>query len=140
MSTTLVKKIDHLNISVNNFQESAEWYNLTFGFEKVEEGIQDGKPWGVLKAGDALLCLYEQYNLDTPSPERIQSQGFHYISHFGLKIEDKERWEKYIQENNISILYGGPIEWPHSIAWYIKDPSGWEIEVVYWIKNRIRFN
>jgi len=31
------------------------------------------------------------------------------------------------------------IQWPHSLAWYINDPTGWEIEVVYWENDTISF-
>ncbi|MCA8946658.1 MAG: VOC family protein, partial [Planctomycetes bacterium] len=54
-----VKQLDHLNLSVINFEQSAEWYKRVLGFEIVEQGIQDGQPWGVIKNGDAMLCIYQ---------------------------------------------------------------------------------
>jgi catechol 2,3-dioxygenase-like lactoylglutathione lyase family enzyme len=38
----LVSNLDHLNLSVNNFDETVEWYNKIFGFKLVEQGVQDG--------------------------------------------------------------------------------------------------
>ena len=44
-------QLDHLNLSVDNFALTAQWYEQVFGFEVVEEGLQDGQLWGVLRAG-----------------------------------------------------------------------------------------
>ena len=69
-----VRNIDHLNLAVGNFDETAAWYGRVFGFEKVEEGLQDGVRWGVIR------------------------------------------------------------------AWYIQDPTGYEIEVACWNDDTIRFD
>ena len=74
----MVSKLDYLNLSVHDFDETTVWYGRIFGFTVVEEGIDDGLKWGV-------------------------------------------------------------IQWPNSLAWYIKGPTGWEIEVVYWDDDTIRF-
>ena len=34
---------------------------------------------------------------------------------------------------------GGAQDWPHSTSWYIRDPTGYQIEVVYWHHDEIRF-
>ncbi|MFI5403950.1 MAG: VOC family protein, partial [Planctomycetota bacterium] len=55
-----VTRLDHLNLTVRDFDETASWYGRVFGFEVVEkETDAQGRPWGVLRAGDALLCIYE---------------------------------------------------------------------------------
>jgi len=69
----------------------------------------------------------------------MKGKGFHYLAHYGLRITDKEAWEEIIKIDNLKILYDGVIQWPHSLAWYIKDPTGWEIEVLYWKDNTIQF-
>ena len=43
----LVSNLDHLNLSVRNFEETVHWYNKIFAINLVEQGIQDGMPWGM---------------------------------------------------------------------------------------------
>jgi len=128
----LVKCLDHLNMSVASFAESVEWYSRVFGFELRERGEDEGKLWGVLACDDALLCLYEQPNLVVKDRFQAKDSGLHYLAHFGLKITDRGAWEAIIESEKLSILYGGACKFPHSTAWYLKDPTGWEIEVVLW--------
>ena len=48
-------RLDHLNLTVRDFEETAAWYGRVFGFEVVErETDERGRLWGVLRAGDAL--------------------------------------------------------------------------------------
>jgi len=135
-----VSGVDHINITVDNLDDSSHWYCRVFGFDLVEKGIQDNKPWGVLKSGDALLCVYEHPGLSPHDPELIHQKGFHAMSHFGLRINDKQKWLSVIKQEKMDILYGGVIEWPFSSAWYLKDPSGWEIEVALWKNDTIQFH
>ncbi|MCO5142324.1 MAG: VOC family protein [Oligoflexia bacterium] len=129
--------IDHLNLSVKNFKESYHWYKSIFGFELVEEGIEENGPWGILKNGNSMLCIYE-------FPKRVamvkDSDNFHQIFHFGLKVENREYWQHLLKENNLKTYYGSPIRYSHSLSWYIKDPTGYMIEVSSWDENKIQFN
>jgi len=131
-----VKHLDHLNMSVASFDESATWYGRVFGFEVVERGVQNGRPWGVLRAGDALLCIYEQPDL---APADDDDGKRHAIYHFGLRITDANAWRRTIDEERLTVRYGGPIDWPHSTSWYVTDPSGHEIEVAAWHDDRAAF-
>ncbi|MBT3590577.1 MAG: VOC family protein [Candidatus Marinimicrobia bacterium] len=135
-----VSGLDHINITVDNFDETIDWYRRVFNFKLVEKGIKDEKPWGILKSGKALLCMYEQIGLNGHDPELLRIKGFHSMSHFGLRINDKQKWLSIIKDEKLDILYGGVIEWPFSSAWYLKDPSGWEIEVALWNNDKIQFH
>ena len=129
----LVSNLDHLNLSVNNFDETVEWYNKIFGFKLVEQGVQDGLKWGVIQCNDAMLCIYEAPELVHLDRFEMKDKELHYLAHFGLRITDKEAWEKIVESENLTLLYDEVIQWPHSLAWYIKDPTGWEIEVFPYI-------
>ncbi len=134
-----VTQLDHLNLSVNNFKETVEWYQNVFGFILVEEGIQDEKPWGVIQKISALLCIYEQQDLVLLDRFESAEKSIHYLAHFGLRIDNQQEWEETIKREKIDIMYDGPIRWPKSLSWYIKDPTGWEIEVALWDNNQIQF-
>jgi catechol 2,3-dioxygenase-like lactoylglutathione lyase family enzyme len=133
-------KLDHLNLTVRDFEETAAWYGRVFGFEVVErETDERGRPWGVLRAGDALLCIYENRDLRFEDPDQRHARGIHGLNHFGLRITDRAEWERTMEQEKIVPEYGGPVHWPHSTAWYIADPTGYEIEVALWDDNTPRF-
>jgi catechol 2,3-dioxygenase-like lactoylglutathione lyase family enzyme len=135
-----VTHLDHLNLTVRDFEETASWYGRVFGFEVVEkETDAQGCPWGVLRAGDALLCIYENRNLRFEEPAVRRARGAHGINHFGLRITDRGEWERTMEREGLVAEYGGAVRWPHSTAWYIQDPTGYEIEVALWDGDTVRF-
>jgi len=135
-----VSNLDHLNLSVHDFDETVAWYGRVFGFELVEETTQsDGVRFGVLRSEDALLCIYEHPSLEYVHCDELRSRGIHAICHFGLRIGDREEWEATVARENVEVDYGGAVAFPHSTAWYVKDPTGWVIEVALWNDDTIRF-
>lgn len=129
-------KLDHLNFTVNSFAETAEWYKKIFGFEIVEQGLNESKkPWGILRNGDAMLAITEN-----DKKKVDESDEFHRIYHFGLRITDKEDWEQKLKEYKLKTYFGTPVRYPHSYSWYVKDPTGNTIEVVHWDDDEIRFS
>lgn len=131
--------MDHVNLTVASFKESVEWYKNIFGFELVEEGLDQGKPWGIVRNGNHMLCIYEEPEgipLDFNNPAHAR---FHQIYHFGLRIRDRAEWEKTLAQFKPKVLYGGAMRYPHSTSWYVKDPTGYEIEVSYWDNDELKF-
>ncbi|MEN8008220.1 MAG: VOC family protein [Candidatus Krumholzibacteriota bacterium] len=135
-----LKNIDHINLTVADFDETAVWYQRVFGFEVVEEGMQDDTRWGVIRQGDVMLCIYQFEDCRYEDRFALRKMGLHGINHFGLRITDRKDWEETIEREKIEILYEGPIRWPHSTSWYIADPTGWEIEVALWDGDSIAFD
>ena len=133
-------KLDHLNLTVNNFKESVRWSAEVFGFEVVESGYQKGKPWGVIKSDNALLCIYESSDRIQLDPINREHEKFHRIYHFGLRISDRETWEEKLEEKKLETYFNSPVRYPHSTSWYVKDPSGHSIEVSYWDENQETFS
>lgn len=129
--------IDHINLSVDSFAGSADWYKRVFGFEVVETGIYQGRPWGVLKSANALLCIYEEAKEKVPDDD-IPSR-YHRIYHFGLRIHNRLEWEETLQKEKIETHFESPIRYPFSTSWYVKDPSGHQIELSNWDNNEVRF-
>jgi len=135
-----VTHLDHLNLTVRDFEETAAWYGRVFGFEVVErETDEQGRPWGVLKAGDALLCIYEDPGLRFEDSDERRKRGVHGVNHFGLRITDRAEWEATMAREGVVAEYGGAVRWPHSTAWYIQDPTGYGIEVALWDAGTPRF-
>jgi len=137
----MVKHLDHLNLSVRNVDETAAWYSRVFGFSVVERGMDNGQPWCVLRCAEAMLCIYQHPELDkAPDSDALEAAGFHRVSHFGLRITDRDQWEETVRREGLEVRYGGAVDWPHSTAWYIKDPTGYEIEVALWDNDTVRFD
>ena len=135
-----LKNIDHINLTVTDFDATVAWYNRVFGFELVEEDVQDGTRWGVIRQGEVMLCIYQFGDCRLEDRFAMRNMGLHGTNHFGLRITDRVAWEKTIARENIKVLYDGPIIWPHSTSWYITDPTGWEIEVALWDDDTVIFD
>ena len=131
-----IKFFDHLNMTVRNMDESLDWYARVFGFELVEDGERKGVRWAIVRSGEAMLCLYEH-------PNRIFDGGYdgprHGIRHFAIRITDKQEWESVIEREQIQVQFDDAVDYPHSTSWYILDPTGYQIEVVHWNADQIRF-
>jgi catechol 2,3-dioxygenase-like lactoylglutathione lyase family enzyme len=52
-----VQHLDHINITVRDFDQTVDWYRRMFDFELVEEDTTDEVRWGVIRSGEALLCI-----------------------------------------------------------------------------------
>ncbi|MFT7679773.1 MAG: catechol 2,3-dioxygenase-like lactoylglutathione lyase family enzyme [Planctomycetota bacterium] len=136
-----IKHIDHINFTVKNLAESVEWYSRIFGFESQEAGIyQDKYPWQILRAGEALLCMYEYPERSHPLPTGPEAERFHSLGHYAFRITDREAWEAMIAREAIPLREGDPIDYPHSTAWYVYDPTGYEIEVSLWHGDAVQFS
>jgi catechol 2,3-dioxygenase-like lactoylglutathione lyase family enzyme len=131
-----VKHLDHVNLSVRDLAATEAWYGRVFGFQRVEGGIHHGRPWSILRSGEALLCVYEYPELGDPDPE---VHGHHGLFHFALRITDPAAWRETVRREDVEVLYGGEVAWPHSTAWYVADPTGHEIEVACWKDDRVAF-
>lgn len=134
-----VKHLDHLNLLVKSFDDTAHWYRRVFGFEVVEQGLYAGEPWGVIKAGDAMLCIYQSPGSKRLSSEESMRQRHLRMDHFALRIKERADWEQTIARESIAVDYGGAYRWPHSLSWYIHDCNGYRIEVVLWDDDHPRF-
>ena len=124
--------IDHLNLTVSDLEQSIAWYDNVFNFKPVERGLHKDCPFAILRNNESMLCLYEFK--DAPTPETNHA---HKVYHFGLRVTDKEAWEAHLEKQKIQphLIW----DYPNSKSWYIKDPTGHEIEVSHWNNNEIKF-
>jgi catechol 2,3-dioxygenase-like lactoylglutathione lyase family enzyme len=134
-----IKHIDHLNLSVTDLQASLAFYSRVFGFEPVEGGFQSGAPWAIVRSGDAMLALYESKQREHHDRFALRERRLHGMNHFALRITDRQAWLDTVEREGLDVSYGGVVEWLHSNSWYIVDPTGYEIEVVFWEQDQIDF-
>lgn len=138
-----ISQLDHLNLTVRSFDDTLRWYRGVFSFELVEEGVQsNGVRWGVIRSGDAMLCIYEAPKRRFMDSDKLGRECIHGIAHFGLRVADREAWQRALGDEALITRYGEVTSWryPHSMAWYVTDPTGYEIEVVLWDDDKVRFD
>ena len=135
-----IRRIDHLNMTVDSFAETVDWYGKLFGFEVVEEGVdEDDCHWGVIRSGETMLCIYECADYTFQNRFKLDDRKQHYIAHFGLHMADRQMVEKALAEHGIEVHYGGPVRWPHSTSFYVSDPTGHEIELTVYDDEQLSF-
>ena len=61
------------------------------------------------------------------------------MNHFALRITDEAGWRETLARERLPLNWGGETRWPHSTAWYVTDPTGYEIEVALWDDDTVRF-
>jgi lactoylglutathione lyase len=120
-----VKQMDHLNMGVRNIAETENFYRDLFGFEEKERGIgKGGEPFAIIAAADRVyLCIYEYGDLPRPDNHL-------FIYHFGLHLDDFDLALKELHERKIELEYDGVVQQGKSRSMYIRDPNGYEIELV----------
>jgi len=132
----LIKQLDHLNMTVRDLAQTQEWYRRVFGFQTVEAGFQDGQPWAIIKAGEAMLCLYQRPDLRFVG--RFE-RPLHGVNHLAFRITDRDAWLGIVAREQLKLNYGDHTDYSHSTSWYVEDPTGYEIEVALWEGDRVVF-
>ncbi len=129
-------KLDHVNFTVDSYSQSIAWYKNVFRFLVVEEGLDsDGNKWGILRSGDSMLAITENTQC-----ELLQHNRYHRVRHIGLRLKNTKEWEALIESNNIELYFNSPIQYPSSTSWYVKDPTGNDIEVSIWKGDSVHFD
>ena len=131
-----VAGLDHVNLTVADFEQTVAWYGRVFGFALVERGAGEHGPWGVIRSGEAMLCLYEHPECRFEAPEDRRARRLHTVNHVGLRIRDEAEWLRTVARERLDVE---PMVWPHSKAWYLCDPTGYPIEVVLWNGDTVAF-
>lgn len=125
-------KLDHINLTVKNFEKTLKWYAELFDYKLVEEGLkEDGSKWGIIKNENSTIAIGERNFKDGVSES-------HRINHFGFRIMNIQDFKQKVLKMGLVSLYDGPVSYPHCQSWYFADPTGHEIEMSYW-ENGIKF-
>lgn len=148
-SKALKCSLDHINMSVKNFEETLNWYKQVFDFELVEEGFQPSDkegdsplPWGVIRNGDALLCIYEAPKLSIVTTKAVCNASLDGVKiyHFAFRLKNETIWIEKLNQFRLETYFDSPVRYPHSTSWYVKDPNEYMIEVVFWDEDKIQFS
>ena len=122
VNTLRATSMDHVNLSVRNLEQSVNFYKNLFGFEIRKDDNSPNKldvPSKIIGNDSIKLCMYED--------PQMSSEGG--IAHFGFHIENFDEIMQKCKELGVEVLYGGPVDFEKSRSVYIKDPSGYDIEL-----------
>ncbi|KEQ56995.1 Metallothiol transferase FosB protein [Marine Group I thaumarchaeote SCGC AAA799-E16] len=123
MTNTLkATSMDHVNMNVRDLSKTVEFYKNLFGFEVRKEDNSPNKldaPSKIIGNDSIKLCLYED-------PQVTPTGG---IAHFGFHVENFEDIIQKCNELGVEVLYDGPVDFEKSRSVYIKDPTGYDIEL-----------
>ncbi|MCE2505409.1 MAG: VOC family protein [Nitrosopumilaceae archaeon] len=123
MTDTLkATSMDHVNMNVKDLAKTVEFYKNLFGFEIRKDDNSPNKmdaPSKIIGNDSIKLCLYE-------NPQVTQTGG---IAHFGFHVENFEDIIQKCNEHGVEVLYDGPVDFEKSRSVYIKDPTGYDIEL-----------
>ncbi|AJW71494.1 VOC family protein [Nitrosopumilus adriaticus] len=114
--------LDHVNMSVKDLEKTVEFYKKLFGFEIRKDDNSPNKldvPSKIIGNDSIKLCLYED-------PQMSPAGG---IAHFGFHVANFDDIMNKCKELDVEVLYDGPVEFEKSMSVYIKDPSGYDIEL-----------
>ena len=114
--------MDHVNMNVKDLAKTVEFYKNLFGFEIRKDDNSPNKmdaPSKIIGNDSIKLCLYED-------PQVTPSGG---IAHFGFHVENFDDIMQKCKELGVEVLYDGPVDFEKSSSVYIKDPTGYDIEL-----------
>ena len=119
------RRIDHVQISVRNLDDSAGFYAALLGIDLKEQGNSGGTRWCILGAPDRFyLCLAENRSAEPFKPEGI------HINHVGFVVDDIDETVRRIHALGLRLEYGDvTLDWPRSRSAYVTDPDGIVIEI-----------
>ncbi|GAA3632207.1 VOC family protein [Flavivirga jejuensis] len=124
----MIKRIEHINMTVSNLEKSYDFYHQLFGFKKTWEGTAFAEIGQVrcchLGIGEIYLSFFEAEEQGNYQP----NYGINGINHFAFEVESLIPFREKLKELNVNIHIDENYEPGERIYFY--DPNGVEIELV----------
>lgn len=123
-------RFHHIGITVNNLDESLEFYKSLFGFKEVKRFTKDG--WDgeaiILKLGKIKLELF-YFNNPNPKKDDYSDLKTIGIKHFGLVVKNIDKIYQRLKSNNIDIDEPQAGTTCEKFC-FLRDPNGISIELI----------
>lgn len=120
-----MKIIDHLNRYVSNVDQFIYFYTDALEYELLDKGTKaNGKNYAILKGDGHELFISEKDNFRLDKDQNFRHMGY-YIKNVDEFLE-KLKSKGYIEKKEEIIIK------PYSRQFYIKDPDGFEIDLIEW--------
>ncbi|MEK9179889.1 MAG: VOC family protein [Patescibacteria group bacterium] len=131
--------LTHLEIRVSNIRKSKRFYAKLFkflGWPIIDAG-KDYCGWGHGQ-GDIWIIKTEK-NYCKAGFHRKRT-GLNHLAFFVKSRKIVDQWHTYLKKHKISVLYGGPKEYPqYNDGYYsvfFEDPDRIKLEILHWPKKR----
>ena len=128
-----MKIIDHLNRYVSNVDKFIVFYRDVLDYKVIDKGIKlNGKSYAILKGDGHELFISERDNFTAEKEQNFR--------HIGYCIENIDelleilKMKGYIEKDQQIIVK------PFSRQIYIKDPDGFEIDLIEWTDKQGFYN
>lgn len=120
-----MRTIDHLNRYVSDVDKFITFYRDVLNYELIDKGTKrNGKNYAILKGEEHELFICERDN--------FKVEGDQNFRHMGYNIGDVDKLLEvlkligYVEKEKQIIIK------PFSRQFYIKDPDGFEINLIQW--------
>lgn len=125
-----MKAIDHLNRYVSNVERFIEFYSEVLEYELIDKGIKgNGRNYAILRGEGHELFISEKDDFLEETEENFRHIGYS-IENVDLLLESLKS-KGYIEEGQEIIIK------PFSRQFYIKDPDGFEIDLIQWTDKEL---
>ncbi len=126
----MIKRIDHVEITTGNLEETISFYTNILGFKIKERNRMDRPPLeeiDYLTLGDTMI---EVLAVKDPAPLTTEPWQVGYRM-MALEVDDMEKTLEYLKSQGVEITRG-PVTIGKSKRAEIKDPNGISIELRQW--------
>jgi catechol 2,3-dioxygenase-like lactoylglutathione lyase family enzyme len=128
-----MKAIDHLNRYVSNVEKFIGFYQNVLGYDLLDKGVKaNGKNYAILKGDGHELFISEKEGFTEEQESNFR--------HIGYNVENVDKLletlklKGYVEKDKEIIIK------PFSRQFYIKDPDGFEIDLIQWTDKQGFYN
>jgi catechol 2,3-dioxygenase-like lactoylglutathione lyase family enzyme len=128
-----MKAIDHINRYVSNVEEFIVFYKDVLDYELIDRGKKaNGKNFAILKGKGHELFISEKENFKVEEEQNFR--------HMGYQIENIDEFLETLKSKDLVSKEDKIIAKPFSRQFYIKDPDGFEIDLIQWTDKKAFYN
>lgn len=124
--------IDHLNRYVSNVDKFIEFYREVLGYELIDKGKKEsGMNYAILKGFNHEMFISERASFEQ------KDENFR---HIGYSVEKADEVLKELKLKGFIDMEMQVVVKQYSRQFYIKDPDGFEIDLIEWTDKRSFYN
>ncbi len=120
----MIPKIDHINRYVSDVERHITFYRDALGYELIDRGTKDtGSRYAILKGSDHELFFTEKDDIEADKGN---------FRHMGYSTDNAGELLKKMKKAGFAGEDQEIIVKEYSRQFYIKDPDGFEIDIIQW--------
>ncbi len=120
----MIPKIDHINRYVSDVDKHISFYRDALGYELIDRGTKDkGMRYAILKGPDHELFISEKDDFKA---------GNGNFRHMGYSTDNADELLEKMKKAGFAGEDQKIIVKEYSRQFYIKDPDGFEIDIIQW--------